>query len=169
MPPSYADDRSWSDRFIPTLKQIVGYYLLEPASAEEDMKRNTDLIVLTMRAKRVGCRVRRFEYLARFGDEFTIRCDRPNGCDTELHKLLQGWGDYLLYAFADESESKLVRWHWVDLSAFRFWFQNESNRWGEGPGKVMPNGDGSSRFRAFNVNTFPARTVITYDRREVAP
>lgn len=167
MPPSYADDRQWSDKFIPTLKQIVGYHLLEPGAPEEDMKRNTDLIVLTMSAKRVACRVRRHKYLARYGDEFTIRCDRPNGCETELDKLLAGWGDYLLYGFANAAETTLSRWHWVNLTTFRFWFQDESGRLGVAPGCVQTNGDGSSRFRGFRVASLPAHIVATYNQKEV--
>jgi hypothetical protein len=156
----YEDDRRWSDRFIGRLKQIAGYYLLEPASEEEDAKRNTDLIVLTMAAKRIGCRVRRSTYLERYANEFTVRCDRPNGCDTELDKILDGWGDYLLYAFCDESEKRLVAWRWIDLCAFRAWFGAELDRTGRLPGALVPNGDGSSRFRAFSVTNLPTRVVL---------
>ena len=40
---------------------------------EEDMRHNTDLIVLRLDAVRIGCRVRRYQYVHSFGGEFTIR------------------------------------------------------------------------------------------------
>jgi len=162
MAEGWASDKRWSDRFIPQLKRIAGGYLMEVANEEEDQTHNTDLIVLSMRAKRVACRVRQYRYLARYGDEFTIRCNRPSGVETELDKILAGWGDYLLYAFADQSERTLVRWHWVDLCRLRLWCLMSDPM----PGIVKPNGDGSSLFRVFSTRAMPPRIVLaTVDRR----
>lgn len=162
MADGWTSDKRWSDRFIPQLKRIAGGYLMEVADEREDQTHNTDLIVLTMRAKRVACRVRQYRYLAQYADEFTIRCKRPSGAETELDKILAGWGDYLLYAFADEAERTLVRWHWIDLGGLRLWCLMSDPM----PGVVKPNGDGSSLFRAFSTLGIPPRIVLaTVDRR----
>jgi len=137
------------------LKRIAGNYLLVEASEEEDRLQNTDLIVLRMEAVRVACRVRQYRYLAKYGDEFTIRVSRPSGVPTELDKILDGWGDYLLYAFADESERILAAWHWVDLAEFRTWCLESRPI----PGIVKGNFDGSSLFRAFPVQGMPPGIV----------
>ena len=60
---------------------------------KEDAERNTDLIVLKLDAVRIACRVRNHEYITRYGDEFTIRAERPSGVKTELAKIIDGWGD----------------------------------------------------------------------------
>src|SRR3990167_9164949 len=100
MRPDVSRDCQWQRACLPEMKRIVGECLIGEAPLEEDARRNTDLIVLRLEAVRVGCRVRRAIYLARYGHEFTIRQDRPSGAQSELEKIVAGWGDYLLYGFA---------------------------------------------------------------------
>src|SRR4030042_5530071 len=102
-------DKQWSDRFIPEIKGILGQYLIGEAK-EEDQERNTDLIVLKMEVVRVACRIRKYEYIIKYGDEFTIRSSRPSGAKTELTKILEGWGNYLFYGFSNEHENQLYKW-----------------------------------------------------------
>ena len=94
-------DKRWSDRFLPQIKQILGLHLIDEPPVEEDMRHNTDLIVLRLDAVRVACRVRKYQYYLEYTDEFTVRERRPSGERTELAKIIQGWGDYMLYGFAD--------------------------------------------------------------------
>ena len=155
----YRSDRRWADRYIPQLKRIVADLLVAPAPEAEDMQRNTDLIVLRAEALRVACRVRRFRYLAEYPHEFTIRSGRPNGVETELAKLLAGYGDYLVYAFAAHDEGSLAAWRVIDLRRFRLWFHLQTVERGQMPGTVLRNDDGSSAFRAFDVRQMPANVV----------
>jgi len=154
-------DKNWSDRFLPNIKRILGEYLISTAPIEEDAQRNTDLIVLTMAAVRIGCRIRRHNYLARYADEFTIRSDRPSGTKTELAKIIEGWGDYFFYGFSNEDETDLVAWFIGDLKAFRiYWSTQLVNNQGRMPGIEQPNGDGSSHFRAFKIGDLPNSFII---------
>lgn len=143
------------------MKRILGEYLIGEPPLEEDAERNTDLIVLHMDAVRIGCRVRRHEYLRRYGNEFTIREGRPSGIKTELAKIVEGWGDYFLYAFADQDAQRLVKWTLGDMKVFRLWFNRQLViRRGAVPGFSKPNNDGSSNFRAFQVSDLPDAFVV---------
>lgn len=157
--PEYNADRRWADRFIPQLKAIVADLLVTPAPDAEDMQRNTDLIVFRVETLRVACRVRRFRYLAEYPFDFTVRSDRPNGVDTELAKILAGYGDYLVYAFASQDEQVLIAWRTIDLRQFRLWFHRQTIQHKRMPGIALKNDDGSSAFRAFDVRKMPTSVV----------
>ena len=101
-------DKRWSDRFLPEIKRILGEHLISEPPIEEDAERNTDLMVLRLDAVRIGCRVRKYEYLKQYGDEFTIRAGRPTGAKTELTKIIEGWGNYFFYGFSDEPVAETV-------------------------------------------------------------
>ena len=154
-------DKRWSDKFLPEIKQICGIYLIGEAPAEEDQQRNTDLIVLKMEAVRIACRIRRNEYFVRYPDDITIRSDRPSGNVTELAKIISGWGDYMFYGFSDIKELKLCDWKLCDLKVFRTWFATKIIK-NEGvlPGVEKNNYDGSSDFRAFDINKMPDGFII---------
>lgn len=161
-------DKRWSDRFLPQIKAILGVHLIGEPPLEEDQERNTDLMVLRMDAVRIGCRVRKHQYLQAYGHEFTIRAGRPYGTKTELTKIIEGWGDYFFYGFADVEEQHLLQWFLGDLNVFRLWL----SRWmtshnGTIPGQRQANKDNSSHFRAFAVGALPSDFVI--GRREDMP
>lgn len=46
---SYANDRSWSDQFIPDIQAKVGPILLSPAPFHADAQQATDLMILQAR------------------------------------------------------------------------------------------------------------------------
>lgn len=154
----WKQDKRWSDKFLPEIKSILGRYLISESPFEDDAYKNTDLIVLKLDAVRIGCRVRRSEFLEKYKDEFTIRADRPNGNKTELAKIIEGWGNYFFYAFAD---SNLVFWTLCDLNVFRLWFNSKIVlEKGKIPGCLIPNGDGSSSFRVFKFSDIPLNFII---------
>jgi hypothetical protein len=165
----WKDDKKWSDIFIPEIKQILGKTfnvdedLIVEADDEEDMKHNTD-IVLLINSKRVACRIRRLFYYNKhyYRNDFTIRTDRPSGSKTELEKIREGWGDYFFYGFGDEE--KLLWWGIGDLKTFRNWFEENTTitRFG---GEIFPgikhsNKDGSSDFHVFKWNDLPSNFII---------
>jgi len=168
-----AADFSWQRRLLPEVKAILGQYLIGEAPFEEDAQRNTDLIVLKLDAVRIGCRLRRYEYLAKWPDEFTIRTTRPSGADTELSKLISGWGDYFFYGFANQSGTNLASWMLGSLHVFRLWHSRQLvELGGKVPGKHQDNDDGSSTFRAFRIDALPpefivARHIVAVPARDI--
>ncbi|MDR1740414.1 MAG: hypothetical protein LBR38_01000 [Synergistaceae bacterium] len=141
----WTKDKQWSDRFLPEIKSILGRALISEAPPEEDATHGTDLIVLTLHPYRIACRVRKHHYLAPYGNEFTIRSGRPSGAKTELTKIIEGWGDYFFYGFANAEETTLAQWFLGDLKAFRIWHSRQLlTGAGKLPGKLQFNFDGSS-------------------------
>ena len=162
----WVKDKDWSDHFIPEIKRVLVAHLCKrligAAPVEEDRERNTDLIVLTMRDTRIAARVRRPHCLARFGYDLTIRTERPSGSKTEMEKIVEGWGEFMLYGFSAGDERTLARWILIDLAAFRVWLDRYmALHAGDRPGTVERNTDGVL-FRAFDVRDFP-RTMIVAD------
>jgi hypothetical protein len=151
----WKEDKRWSDKFLPEIKQILGLYLIGEPPIEEDSERNTDLIVLKMEAVRIACRIRRYEYFSKYPNEITIREGRPSGTKTELTKIIEGWGDYFFYGFSDESEENLVLWRLCDLKAFRIWLMRYLCEFKKLPGIPKNNIDNSSSFRAFDADIIP--------------
>jgi len=159
----WKQNKSWSDKYLPEIKQILGLHFIGEAPLEEDAQNNTDLIVLKLDPLRFACRVRKSDYLQRFGDEFTVRQKVPSGNKTELTKIIEGWGDYMFYGFADET--KLASWKIGSLNVFRLWFAKQlAKNCGRMPGKVLSNKDYSSDFVAFRWDELPKDFVIAeYD------
>lgn len=152
----YTTDRQWSDRFIPAIKRIVGPLLLEPADFGRDASEATDLIVLTARDMRIAARIRRLGYADKFGCEFTIRAQRDSGAETELSKIVNGWGDWLFYGHAAETETSIERWMVIDLHAFRAALIRRNKELKHGD---KSNGDGTF-FKWFDVRSFPPNPPI---------
>jgi len=168
----WRSDKAWSDKFIPEIKRILGEHLIAEASEVEDQLHNTDLVVLKLRDFRIACRVRRWNYnTPEYGGQFTIRSLRHSGRETEMQKLLNGWGDYFFYGFEKESCCRLARWTLGDLSAFRLWHQEQTKlNWGNPPGIEKKNRDGSSDFRAFKIADMPPGFVVASgDECEAVP
>lgn len=160
----FRDDFDWQRRLIPQVKQVLAQYLIVEAPFEEDAEHNTDLtIVLKVEAVRIACRIRSFEFVKRFPDDFTIRTVRHSGNKTELAKVIEGWGDFNFYAFANEQKDDIVAWTLGDLKVFRLWYNRQLYE-GNHPGFRGKNTDGSSDFIAFNVNELPDEFVVARKR-----
>lgn len=163
---SYRDDRLWSDEYLTAIRYIVGPHLLTPSPLEVDTKEAADLIVLRARDMTVACRVRRYGYEERYPWEFTIRSHRDSGARTELAKIVEGWGDWMLYAHASEAPGSLSKWFLVDLHVWRAEMQRDA--WRAANSKPLrharslrniSNGDGT-HFVAFDVRHFPPNLLI---------
>ena len=153
--PTYSIDRQWADLLIPQVKTIVGPHLLIDASAENDQREATDLIVLKARDMRIGARVRRPGYADKYRYEFTLRCQRDSGVETELSKIVNGWGDMLFYGHADNA-GKIWLWWLVDLHSFRAALIRDRQFLRSGK---TPNGDGTY-FAWFDIRSFPKQPPI---------
>jgi len=155
-------DKRWSDRFLPEIKRALGECLISEPPVEDDAERNTDLMVLRLDAVRIACRIRKHEYLSKYGNEFTIRTGRPSGVKTELTKIVEGWGNYLFYGFSDECEKSLSQWIVGDLNAFRLYFcRYLTENSGAMPGTCKNNVDNSSSFRAFRYSEIPGFVIAS--------
>ena len=156
MSEGWKNDKKWSDQFIPHIKSILGLYLIGEPPMEEDAERNTDLMVLRMESVRIGCRIRKTDYMARYGDEITIRSGRPSGAKTELTKIMEGWGDYFFYGFGTDAD--VVAWTLGDMKVFRLWFFRQLAS-GAKPYEKNNNSDNSSSFYAF-IADLPEEFVV---------
>jgi len=144
MPSVYESNREFSDRFLPEILQIVKDcippYII--ASPDDDRYRATDLISVKAGPTRIAARVRRAEDYMKFKDQFTIRSRREFG-ETELSKIVAGWGDYFIYGFGPSDGGRLCRWTLCRLDIFRAWFKKKHEELGLPPGPEMSNGDGT--------------------------
>lgn len=150
-------NKAWSDKFIVKLQMVAGCLITAPAPLKEDAIRNTDLIVLSARNVRIACRVRRHKYYLSNPFDFTIRSSLDSGSETELSKILAGWGDYLIYAFSNVAETNLEAWRIIDLACFRHLYPQLKKQ-------TISNGDGT-HFAAFDVRNMPPRIVVMQSRK----
>jgi hypothetical protein len=165
---AYASDRQWADGFEPQIRAIIGPLMVRGASFRLDTKEATDFIVYTIKSGprkdqpvgKVAARLRRpgvfYGHSPRsqvyWGYQFTIRTLRDSGVETELSKIMNGFGDWYFYGHV---EQRLVR-HWMvlDLEIFR---ENEAD-----PHvfrEEQDNRDGTY-FSAYDVRTFPNDILI---------
>lgn len=152
-------DKLWSDKFMRTIKQVLGLCLLTEGNFDEDAKENTDLRVLSLKGVRIGCRVRTYGFYEKYPDEFTIRYSRPSGVKTEIDKIMEGWGDLFFYGFSNEKETSLIKWTLADLNVFRAWYTKDKAR----PRYVPESG---CQLTAFKWSQLPKEFVIdSYPRQ----
>ncbi|NCC68746.1 MAG: hypothetical protein EOM14_11245 [Clostridia bacterium] len=160
MPGKYAEDREWSDLYLPAVKRIIGPLLLEETSFEVDTRQAADLIVLKARHMMIAARVRRFGYADRYPWEFTIRSHRDSGAKTELQKIVDGFGDWMFYGHAGIMPGEIDRWFVIDLAKFRAGLirnpctDGKEIWWGE-----KSNQDGT-HFCWFDVRKFPEDILV---------
>jgi len=152
-------EKTFSDKYLNEIKQILGLHLIGEPPVEEDQKRCTDLIVLTMAPVRILCRVRREKYIEKYGDEFTIRSKLASGEKTELAKIIEGWGDYMFYGFGNDA-GKLVKWTLADVKVFRLAYMR-SLAAKKPIGFERQNADATdSKFQVFNFSQFPKEFIV---------
>jgi hypothetical protein len=123
----------------------------------DDLYLNTDL--LCPDGERVACRVRRnYSDPGRYLNRPTIR-SYNRGHRTELTKLLEGHGDYLLYGHAAlDSRPRMRAWVLIRLSVFRRWWSNSIKANGKPPGWETDNRDGT-KFWSFSTLQLPNSAI----------
>ena len=146
----------WTARFNDDIKRIIAPLIIVDATPEEDMERNTDMMVLSAGNIRIMCRVRKWPQRDRFVRDFTIR-SYSNGLKTEIHKVLEGWGDYLFYGLADKTESRIHSYRVMDMQVFRDNYK---------PGHEFANTDGQTKLMAFSYKAFPPEMVVMSTERK---
>lgn len=162
---SFESDYKWQQKLLPQVIQHCGTHLahrvIGEAPPEEDKHRNTDLMVLNWDQVRIGVRLRsnRYYHDQIYRNQFTIRLSRDMGT-TEYRKLLNGFGDYFFYGFANRAKTSIVAWFIGDLEVFRQYRAGHQALRGVEPGTVKNNSDGSSDFRAFNIDDLPDSFIV---------
>ncbi len=122
---TFVQDYNWTMKLInsdviPIFAEFLEVPLVEIkiATDKEDKEENTDLKVLLLNDLRIGVRLRQHEYFERYPDDITIRYERTHN-KTEHDKIMEGWGNYFFYGFANENKSNLVSWGIYDLDVYR--------------------------------------------------
>ncbi|MFH1539958.1 MAG: hypothetical protein ABIH66_13475, partial [bacterium] len=116
----YQEDRKWSDRYIPKIRELVAPHLFVESPVDIDRRKASDLIVIQARDKMLACRVRRPGYAEKYPYQFTIRLNRDSGAETEYAKIASGWADWMFYGHAVSDDSTdIVPWYLIDLHNFR--------------------------------------------------
>ncbi len=147
----------WQEQFLPEVKKIVGPLLLMEAPLEIDQTQATDLMVLTGKDMRIGCRMRGAGYADQYPWDFTVRSRYDTGTETELHKIMQGWGDWMFYGHAAaEDSTDIVRWLLIDLEAFRVHFPSLK----DGRAYIEKHNTDGSHFIICNARMFPKEPPI---------
>ena len=106
-----------------------------------DCEENTDLFFFEYRKLRIACRVRFDISSSKYGD-ITIRSRFGNG-KTEIDKINDGYGDYMLYCWGDKENIK--EYMIIDLDVFRE-SQNEFFL------REKVNHDGMTSFYTYDIN-----------------
>jgi len=157
----YNTDRSWSDKYIPAMKEIIGPRILEISSFEVDTKNASDLIVFSAKNLLIACRVRRPKFIDYWG-EFTIRAKRDSGAITELSKIVNGWADIMFYGYASNNGISIKAWHLIDLNAFRAHLIRDKQTIVMGD---KANGDGTY-FKWFKIDSFIGDPNLVIDYKK---
>ncbi|MGR3499453.1 MAG: hypothetical protein ACU0E9_11225 [Limimaricola soesokkakensis] len=159
----YTANRSWSDRYLPEIRRIVGAQLLDVAADAFDWQQATDLMMLDARDVRVAARVRRPGYGSRYPFEFTIRSRVASGAETELAKIVNGSGDWMFYGHASEDGRGLAAWWLLDLKAFRAALIRQAANGYRIRSGDQRNADGTC-FKWFDIRSFPVEPPLVIAR-----
>ncbi|MCL2476294.1 hypothetical protein [Candidatus Bathycorpusculum sp.] len=114
-------DYDRSERFMPEIKYILGNYLLRSPSVIEDQMYCMDLHLEQLKRGSICCRVRRSDAW-QYRHQFTLISRRVSGAETELSKIMRGYGDLYFYGIADSADVSIAHWIIGDIDAFRNWY-----------------------------------------------
>ena len=193
---SYEDQKYFSDLMTPIgmsicegLSGLSKVSTAVLASQYEDRTQATDFKIIRT-GSAVAFRVRNHDYLTMMNGKykwsFTLRT-HCRGYKTEFEKIMEGWGDYLFYSYANPDWSDFAHWFVVDLAEFRKYWSCVGDRWVKTtPGKrtdrygsrqrdisyqayIQPNKDRETMFMAIDIRTWPSNVIahasdyINYD------
>ncbi len=162
----YNVNRHWSDQFLPEIKSIIGSHILKAAPDPLDHFQATDLLMLDAKDMRIAARVRRHGYADRYPHQFTIRAKLPTGAETELSKIVNGYGDWMFYGHAGPDGRTILNWWLIDLRAFRAALIRHTTK---GTPLIMGdkrNADGTC-FKWFDIRSFPKEPPLVVARSRV--
>ena len=145
----YQEFRKKSDQVMPSVKSILGKAIIAESSFKEDTEQAFDLI--TPKQKRIACRVREYEKYSRYLQDFTIRKKPLSNVETEYHKILKGFGDWMFYGFYTKDQ-QIKYYSIIDLDVFRQHHQDSKY-------SQIKNYDGTI-FCAYKLGSFPKNMIV---------
>jgi hypothetical protein len=148
---AYQNRRAYGDLFLEPAKMVIGLFAAIPASFYLDTKCATDFTITTDQPH-IAFRVRDSKYQQSYGNQFTLRCQVASGKETELDKILNGYGTWMLYCFGTEEPYPcFTSWTLIDLDSFRYHYQHNQESLSMG---IKSNNDGSA-LAWFDITSFP--------------
>lgn len=169
------EKRAFGDPYIPAAIRAIeneygGDVKVHIANEQLDNEEATDLVMLSMPGvdgtviadTKFAFRVRKHYYWTRFPNDFTIRSKVQSDRPTEIHKIMDGFGDLFLYAFAvkNPGELEFIHWKLIDLNQFRFTMKNKSVPYFRQQNKFPDGTLDGSEFNAYDVRHFPQSMII---------
>jgi len=155
----YEENREFSDEFDCEIKSIFGCVFIRNATPKEDMKNATDY-VFEIKGNSIVSKMRNFSYLSKYGNEFTLRSSTRCGINqSELEKILSGWGNYLFYGLCDKNKEKIIQWLIGDLDVFRQWYKEKLKN-GRKPGFECTNKKDGGKFTSFRISDLLKEFII---------
>ena len=148
---SFQTDRDLEAIFDPISKQILGDFLITK-DIDKDLCSGQDFGIYRINSKAAAVRWRRIKWMEKYGDEFTIRYERPSGIETEIHKVRRGLVDLFLYGFGDEL-GRPYRYHILDFAVFREYEPEPAFVW-------KNTDDKGSKGAAYRLNQFPVGLIL---------
>lgn len=149
-------DKALTDRAIPKVKSIMGCFLFRAGGVIEDCKQATDIILCEGGDHATAVRLRSDSYRARYGEQFTIRYDRPSGAMSELQKIMSGYAQWMFYGFIDDS-ANLTAYVILKLNFLRCYLWDQ--RMALDAFYIGKNTDDSSQFLAIPLADLPKNVI----------
>lgn len=157
---NFEEQFAWQDQKIEQVASILGKTFFIRSSFKQDVEEATDLIVLESANAKYAVRLRKYDvYGDKYINEFTIRNKTKYGNKTEIHKILNGFGDYMFYGWYDDISNKIKYWSILDLNIFRI----EINELIIDATPNIKNKDGTGFF-SFNFNSFTNNLIYKTNR-----
>ncbi len=151
-------DKLLTDRAMQRVKAVLGCLLFRAGDTVEDTKQATDLILCESGDHATAVRLRSDRYRQKYGDQFTIRYDRPSGAMSELQKIMSGYAQWMFYGFIDDSAT-LTAYTILKLNFLRCYLWDQ--RMALDAFYIGKNTDDSSQFLAIPLADLP-RNVIAH-------
>lgn len=136
---NFRENWRFQQPYLPHIRHLLqmnasSFIRVNVASAVEDMKQSTDMVLKIEGDGTVAVRIRRPNCVYR---DLTLRSSLSNGAVTELVKIRdRGFADWYLYAWTN-THDMLTEWILVDLNCVR------ASGILSKPRKQIPNGDGT--------------------------
>lgn len=128
------------------------------ADDDADLEEATDMIATDPAGNRfcIAVRQRKYEFYKDFPCQFTLRTRRASGAVVEYTKIMCGYGDLLFYVFHNRKKTRIHHFFLINLDLFRGAIM-ECGILAFVADKEIPNTDGTTWFRPFDIDLFILR------------
>ena len=152
----------WLVLLIPQIKEIIAsFFNVSVREVQPDLRAFKDYgTIFKVGETTIICRVRkvnRFMDSERYKREFTLCAERLHRLQAEYPRIVKGWGQYLLYGFAEDN--RVDYWWWGSLDVFRDW-HDDLKSLNHQPHKAQFKAV-KSLFNVYELKTFPQAFILT--------